>query len=463
MITLKRLLAVMLSVSAMTTVSCSKKNNVNNMSETESLIQPETSAPPDEISDQTLYWLADYNLNPQENDSRSTALSLFEDVYNAKIEWIPCKAKDKLDVLSQRLNSGEPVDMLPYELGDFPVGVLNNLYQPLDPYYDILEIDTKLWNDMKNVIDIFEYDNSHYVVPYSISEPLIITYSRKLMESEGLEDPYQLYLDGKWNWDVMMNMMNTFVSQAPEGTKRYGINGWFGKALLQSTGCRVVDYDNGKFKNNITSDEIEKAGLLMQDITSDKLYNPIIAGYFPDNLSTLFFAMGDWSLGESNAKNQDSDLMVVPFPTMPDTDGNYITCNFNAIMLAKNSDKGKAVATYIKCERLAASSEIHKEAAKQAALTVTENASGNPVSFVTEEQYNAIQSFLDTEKVKPVFDFGHGLGKEMFYNGFYSFKSQGVMNNLEQALFEEKPEIESWDAMRDALSPIIDEKINGLN
>ena len=99
-----------------------------------------------------------------------------------------------------------------------------------------------------------------------------------------------------------MNMMETFVANAPSGDTRYGINGWFGQAMIQSTGHTVINYDNGVFSNNIDDPEIEKAELLMQDIASKHLYRNEWLGNFPDDQSTLFYAMADWALSASRRK-----------------------------------------------------------------------------------------------------------------------------------------------------------------
>ncbi len=359
-----------------------------------------------DISGQTITWLADYDLNPQNNQDRSVALSLFEDVYGAKVNSVLTRYVENLTELASMIIAGEEADVIPYEWDAVPNGVVKGQYQPLDPYFDIMGMDEGIWDDMTGVIDMFQYNGEHYVVPYVISDPLIITYSRKMMEEEGLDDPYKLYLDGKWDWDKCMSMMESFVSGASGGQTRYGINGWFGQAVIQSTGHTVVNYNGGKFSNNIDDPEIEKAELFMQDIAKKKLYNPEWTGCFPNNGSTLFYAMGPWALGISNAKNKDADLMAVPFPKSPNADKNYISCNFSAKMLVKNSQKGEAVAAYIKCERLAAIQEEYKEIAKKKALVVEKSSSGITESFVTEEQYDAVQLFLDPENSVSMFDFG---------------------------------------------------------
>lgn len=473
---LKRFLAGLLSITAMMTaaVSCSDKsdgssseNNEHYKSEDEfavSVDENEIKGENDaDISGQTIYWLADYDLNPTNNNDRSVALSLFEDVYGGKVEYIHADSNEKLSTLASRILSGDPVDMMPYEWDAVPNGVTKDQYQPLDPYYDILEMDTDLWDDMTDIIDMFEFKDAHYVIPYQISDPLLITYSRKMMQAEGLDDPYELYEDGEWDWNAMMNMMNTFVSNSPEGTTRYGICGWFGQAVIQSTGHTVVSYEDGVFKNNINDPEIESAELLMEEMATKNLYNGEWQANFPNDQSTLFYGMANWALGASNAKNEDADLMIVPFPKSPDADENYLCCNFAAKMLIKNSDKGEAVATYIKCERLASTQEDYKEIAKEKALVVEKTAAGVTKSYVTEEQYDALQSYLDPENVTPVFDFGYGMGERMYGSGEYTYETRGVMNNLEQALLEGNSAVDSWAALRDAWTGVITEEVEKFN
>lgn len=472
---LKRFLAGLLSITAMMTaaVSCSDKNSSSSENNDHYKSEDDFGISADEgdvkgdndadISGQTIYWLADYDINPTNNNDRSVALSLFEDVYGGKIQYIQTDPNEKFSTLAQRILAGDPVDMFPYEWDAVPNGVTKDQYQALDPYYDILEMDTDLWDDMTDVIDMFEYKDSHYVIPYTISDPLLITYSRKMMQAEGFDDPYELYEKGKWDWDAMMEMMNSFVSNSQSGSTRYGINGWFGQAVIQSTGKTVVSYEDGVFKNNINDPEIEKAELFLEEMATKNLFRPDWVGYFPDDQSTLFFGMANWALGGSNAKNEDADLMIVPFPKSPDADENYLCCNFGAKMLIKNSDKGEAVATYIKCERLAATNEDYKEIAKQKALVVETTASGVKKSFVTEEQYDALQSFLDPNNTTPVFDFGYGMGERMYGDGEYTYETRGVMNNLEQALLEGNSAVDSWASLRDAWTGVITEEVEKFN
>lgn len=439
------------------------ENSFVSYTEPESSEEITTQSEPERVIDiggQTITWLADFDLNPSENNERSAALSIFEDVYGAGINFIYTPADSKYEKLSEMLDAGEEVDMFPYELGNFPHGVLKNQFEPLDSYFDIMNMDGSLWEDMTDTIDMLEYKGQHYVIPYSISDPFLITYSRNICKKEKLDDPYELYIEGKWDWDAMMNMMEKFVANSG-GQTRYGINGSFGQALLYSSGHTVVNYDGQKFTDNINDAEIEKAVKFMQDVKSKNLYNNSWYSYFPTDKLTLFYAMGNWALGESNAQNPDSDLMIVPFPKSPDADNNYICCNLNARMLVKNSDKGEAVAAYIMCERLAETQEDYNKIRKEKALAEKKDMSGTIKSFITEEQYDAMQLYLDTENSVPVFDFAYGMGEKMYGENDYTYETRGVMNNITATFLNGNTD--SWETVRSEFKKIIDGELKKYN
>ena len=60
-----------------------------------------------------------------------------------------------------------------------PNGVTKEQYQPLDDYLDLSD---DIWSDMSDVIEMFKYKDKHYVVPYCLSDPLLITFNRSLCE-----------------------------------------------------------------------------------------------------------------------------------------------------------------------------------------------------------------------------------------------------------------------------------------
>ncbi len=463
---LKRTLAALLSMSMLlAATACGSENadsedNSHYKSEDEHAVSIQEDANAEgkvDISGQTIYWLGTYNLNPQNNQDRSVPLTLFEDQYGGKVEWIECTSDNKFDTLTNRILGGDPVDMFQYEWDALPNGVYKDQYQPLDDY---LDLDEEMWTDMKDAIDMYAYNGKHYVVPYAVSDPLLITYSREMCKENGLDDPYELYQDGDWDWDSFMDMMKTFVANGDGSTQRYGIAGWFGQAMVQSTGKTIVNFDGTQFTNNIADPDIEAAENLMTEMRSLQLYDPTWYSNFPEAGNILFYGMADWSLGASNAKNPDADIMVVPFPKSPDADEYYLCGNYAAYMLVKNSDKGDAVARYIECCRMAETVEEYQQVAKEKALIEEKTASGITLAFKTEEQYDAIQSYKADTTV--VFDFGYGMGSVMYGEGEYTYETRGIMNNLMDCLLK-YDDVDSWAVLRDNWSAAIDDVLKTYN
>lgn len=453
--------AMALSLMAAAAVSCSNKNNTSSEEQESQVSQIPTEEPtdPNDISGEHITWLADFDINYSANGRKSTAVSIFEDFYGASIEFVRTSYADKYNTLEEMILGGEEVDMFPYEPEAFPNGVIKNYFEPLDPYFDVMGVDEGIWDDMKSVSDTLAYKGEHYVMPYSLSEPSIIIYSRKLMKKEKLDDPYTLYTEGKWDRDAMMKMMEKFAENAEEGEKRYGINGVFGKAALQSSGHTVIGFDGESFSNNIKDDEIKKSEKFMEKIYSSGLYNSSWNDYFKCDGSTLFYAMSDWALGRSNSQNPDADLMIVPFPKAAGAENEYITCEFDARMLVKGSQKGKAVATYLKCERLAASDEGYTKVAKEQAILKEETESGLIMDFMTEEQYDALRSFLDPTVITPVYEPGYGMGEELNGIGDHTVETRGVLDNMSMVFLDGSCSMESWDELCDEWSETVDKQV----
>lgn len=462
---MKRLLRAFAGITVasmtLTVVSCSGETSSSEVSTSYSdPISDETyedndTPEPVDISGRTIVWAADYDLRPSGDTGASTALSIFRDFYGADIEYLRISPQNKLEQLSELLNGGVQVDMFPYEPELFPEGAVDGLFEPLDDYYDLMGVNEGLWDDIISVADEFACDGDHYVMPYSLSDISLLIYSRKMIKKAKLDDPYELYLDGKWDWDAMTKMTEKFVSKAEEGETRYGIKGQLGKAALQSVGYGIVSFENGVFTNNIEDNEIKKAEQLMQKMYKDgSMYNSARTDYFPDDGSTLFFAATEEAIAKSNAKNDDkADLMAVPFPKSPDADKNYITCNFDARMLVKGSANADAVALYLKCERLAVAHENYKSNLKKYAVA----------SGITEEQYEALESFRNVSENVPVIDFGWGMGSAMNGIGDCTYDTRGVMINLTSSLLDGTAPDNSWKNLRDTSKEIIDEALKKYN
>lgn len=434
-----------------TTMETTSETIVTETTTTTTTTTPEVEEPvpledPVDVHGTEIVWLSDYDLNPQAGSERPVAVALFEDVFGGKIKFVQTSARNKLTTLSQMLISGEEVDMFGYEYGEFPKGVLSEQYQPLDPYFRSMGMNYNIWDDMEETIDMFEYKNQHYVIPTSLSNPTVLMYSRSIIKNYDLDDPYELYKKGQWNWDTFLDISGKYRTK----TNKPAIRGNIGSSALHSGGGRVISNYNGKLVNNVNSAPVRYAELFMQELSSQSLYSSAWGESYTTD--TLFFAYDSWALGTSNVYNPDMDLMIVPFPKSPKAEKYSVVCDFNAKMLVKNSTKGDAVATYIQCERIAATQEDYKEAAKQYAIQPEKSSNGAIKSYITAEQYDALQEFTDPSKITPVFDYGYGMNDSISGSG-------GVMANLENTFLINGGSESDWKILRNSCSDIIKEVI----
>lgn len=432
---IKKILAVLMGLAVITAgfTACDKEEESSETSETEIASEIATEVTEEEKSEgETIYFMSDYDLNPENGKSRSIALTLFEDVYGGKIEWVPTTQATMYDDLSKAILGGEQVDMFPYYDNAVPYGVSQDLFQPLNDYIDFTD---ERWTDMKGLADKMAYNGSYYAVPTNINNPVVLIYSRKAVKDMKLDDPYKLYTEGKWTWEKFVELMKEF-----EGT---GCAGWIGQGIMQSTGQPYVTYDGSAFTNNIENEQLQSAGELIEQICG-----PMYDEEWYDELDEdiLFLGAGSWDIADSNKENKDADVFFVPFPS-EDGSGKFVTADINAKMLVKNSQNGEAVAKYLECERIAVTEEKYVEAQKKADIE----------SGITEEQYTFLEELKNPDNV--MFDFAYGMSKAIS-NATTDYNERGAINNMNDALltgYADAPY--TWTEIRDSYKEVIDKEI----
>ncbi len=398
-----------------------------------------------DISGKTLKWMGIYDLNPT-NDSpeRSAELALFEDTYGASIEYIPTTSDKRFDDLATAILGGTSPDIFVYEWLTFPYGISKGQYQPID---SLIDWEDPMWADVKDTADKFIWKGEHYIAPlgYAFNDTQVLMYNQRLVEEEGLEDPYEMYLNGEWDWNAFEDMMKTFVENG-NGSDRYGIGGWWANAFVYTAGETMVTYDGEKFTNNLNSGNIERAQAVIEDIFKSNLIKRGWIGgesAFTSN-DLLFYSMGTWAYNAAANSMPDDTIQIVPFPKNPDLDEYYVSNKVSAYMWVKGSENGDVVKAWLDCNRLVNYDEKYKEITKEKFLT---NNSG-----WTSEMYDIAMDFYDSDKFTQAYDYGYGLSTYMG-DEVMSILYEGIVNELS----------ENWIQTRETYSSIIDEEIAAYN
>lgn len=397
-----------------------------------------------DISGKTLKWMGIYDLNPT-NDApeRSAELALFEDTYGASIEYIPTTSDKRFDDLATAIVGGTSPDIFIYEWRTFPYDISKGQYQPID---SLIDWEDPMWADVKGEADKFVWNGERYIAPlgYATSDTQILMYNQRIVEEEGFDDPYELYLNGEWDWDTFTGMMKTFVEVDP--STRYGIGGWWANAFVYTAGETMVTYDGTSFTNNMNSAKIERAQGVLEDVFKNNLIKRGWIG--PESAFTtndlLFYGMGTWAYNGAAESMPDDTIGIVPFPKDPESDQYYVSNKINAYMWVKGSENGDVVKAWLNCNRLVNYEEKYTEVTKQKFL---ENNAG-----WTSEMYDVLMDFYDSDKFTQAYDYGYGLSTLMG-DEVMPILYEGIANEIS----------ESWIQTRDSYAVIVDEEIAAYN
>ena len=302
-----------------------------------------------ELENKELIFLSWWNL-----EVGTPEVDAFVDMYDGYITNRPTTWDNRYTDLANQILSENSPDLFPFETGNFPNGVIQNMYQPIDDYIDL---NSDLWAGAKEMIDAYSWRGDHYVATAYIAPDALLIYNTTTIEENGLEDPYDLFLTGKWTWDVMIDMMKEYT--ALDDTYN-GINDY--KVVVPSvvctTGVPTIGIDNGQLINNLRSKEVERGQNFLLDISKDGLN--ISDGDHAEDLaagSLLFYVGGFWGdvkdgFCPTTKQDMADEVWFVPFPRDPDADAYYHQYTVDGDILVQGAPNPEGYTAWITCRRL---------------------------------------------------------------------------------------------------------------
>ncbi|NLZ46776.1 MAG: ABC transporter substrate-binding protein [Clostridiales bacterium] len=406
--TTKKILAALLAVAcAFSTVGCSKDGN--NSSYEPVIEVPDTediSAIPDD-ADKNIVLLSYFDINPGAGTPEKRAdLQLFEQK-GGTIEYKRTTSLKKYDALAEQVLGGTAPDMFFYEQKmSFPCNVVQGMFQPID---SIVDFDSGLWADVKETSEQYAINGKHYVAPVDFGALSVITYDQNNIDNNGLDDPYQLYLEGKWDWDAMMSIMKEWSAAGSAENLNYGINGWFQPFIFHSTGKTLITYDDAskKYSSNLNDADLERAANYLYEIGKNNLYYPDWVGQASDAFqkNVLFYAMGSWASTGSHSPKEGDNWVVVPIPKDPNSDDYYVSLDVTAYMWVKGSTKSDAMKCWFECAKIVNTQEEYKALTKEKFKVENPNWS--------EEAYNMAFNEVVSNKFVRLNDPGYGISSDL--------------------------------------------------
>lgn len=343
-------------VTTTTTTAATVEINTDTLAEGEDAIIAKVAEklPDAELENKTIKWIAHYDLNPStDGRSKSVALNLFETKYGGNIQWYSTTWETRYNDLSSYVLGGEGIDFFPCDTAALPKGVISGMFQPIDDYIDL---NNDLWKQYESAMEIYNFNGKHYEFVTNVTAENVVIYSKKTIEENGLEDPYEQWQNGEWNWDTFKASLMSFVDPDADC---YGLDGfWAEKALYLSAGVPSVSSVDGTLTSNIMDPTLEQAMNFGYDLYNNNLIiNREIFDWaeqpqFMGEGKELFYICGSWAVNTDpntwTTKIDPSDLGIVPVPSPAGSD-NYMAATLDGWCLCKGAANPEGVARYGEC------------------------------------------------------------------------------------------------------------------
>lgn len=281
------------------------------------------------------------------NDILLDRVAEAEELFNVKIEAEPSISNQQI---SNRVLSGDSVrDIIarPHRDINYYNLVSSNMLYPVgsilpDDYFENLS------NIDKQVANKLAYNDEYYTFGSkngNVNESMFfVQYNKTLLENEDQPDPYELYLDGEWDYDAFEEIAKA-VTKDTNGdgeTDQWGASAISGEGIfrfLQSNGVETARVDeNGEYVFDLTSKAAINALNIVEEWSNEDKILSSGSDTFEDG--TIAFALMSSITWWRHAKdNMDDEYGVIPLPMGPDVDRyHYPTFNFVQAVIPANAD-----------------------------------------------------------------------------------------------------------------------------
>jgi multiple sugar transport system substrate-binding protein len=320
-----------------------------------------------------------------------------------------------------------------------------------------LDFDRPEWDATRELMSRFHWGGRNYTAITEVTNSTaMLFYRNTVAQGAGLDDPYQLWRNGEWTWDAMLDM----VSQFSVRDEKWGIFGFYiDEAAMLSTGVGMISIEDGILKSNMDDNRIERAMGRLRDFAVGDFrfpyhertdFNMPLAEF--RNGDILFWQDGPWRFQEHFTKFRaddnwaDTELRIVPFPRDPEADRLYIRGKQDAMMLVRGSQNYEGFLAWTYSLLIA-----HQDPGMHAVGRMRDKENHN----WTEHQLDILEELRDPTRSTLVWDFKNGIGLDI---------ACGVTDSLVESLT--KPVIvdgASFPEQREAVRGAITARIALMN
>ena len=289
--------------------------------------------------------------------SYNAMVSAFEKKFNCKIKKATVDFDTWNSQISRQMATGKSYDIIYFHGSKVPGCAIDGLCEDLTNSFTSADL---AGSDVsKGGIDLdktmnFTWNGKIYgVCSYLSVNPDVYYYNKALFTQYGLEDPRELYEQGKWTWDKIFEMGAKVTDKK---SNQYFLAGHF---VTQIVGSSVLAIEDGKVVERFSNPLYFKALQLFQKAwvgnnaiaepwvnnvpVKDGFYNGTSFMYMEETSKWPEFAA---EVVKSHAFNKTTDnLGIVPVPLTEDNKQKLYPCGWHTCVSAgKGSDPRVAIA-----------------------------------------------------------------------------------------------------------------------
>jgi len=259
-----------------------------------------------------------------ETDPVVKAISKYESMYGVSVQIVSADYDTWTTKVLSASAAGTPIDVIFGTVSEYPLFAMKGYTQPIADYVDLeSEFVSKTASET-----FFSFKDKIYSASVSGVSPLVLYYNKDMVESEGLDDPMDLYESGNWTFDTFKQMCKTLTNDTDgDGNiDRWGLCCWYPWAWLgadHTALCKIGS--DGLYELNLDDPAVVETSEFVQDM----YYTSNWRGLDGDNIYTSFYQgrnafLQEYSWSETSniipAKQSgqfDFDYGVVPTPYGP--------------------------------------------------------------------------------------------------------------------------------------------------
>ena len=199
------------------------------------------------------------------DDAEQKLIDNFQKITGMKIRTTVTSEQEYVTKLVSLTGGGDSPDIAMISTTTFP-GVVTKCCVPLDA--KTYRLDDPAW--YKTYMDCFKINGKYFSVAMNKSLSCedtnhMVYYLKSTLKNIGINTtPWQLYKQGKWNWETQRDIIAKASAKGITGLSMHSFD-----TYMQSTGNSFVTYDGKQFKNNVDNPNILKAWTEFAAISSD--------------------------------------------------------------------------------------------------------------------------------------------------------------------------------------------------